>query len=108
LSARQFDWLIPGPAVGADTEINKGKFMNDSLISQGTDLMLYGMGTVVVFLAILVIATSVMSWLIERFFPETPLSDPLSSNAEPASASPDARLLAVIKAAVEQYRNPRS
>lgn len=81
--------------------------MQDSLINQGVDLMLYGMGTVVVFLAILVVATLIMSWLIQHVFSERSAveasTDPV---ADPLPAYPDAKLLAVIKAAIEQHRNP--
>lgn len=76
--------------------------MQESLIEQGVDLMLYGMGTVVVFLAILVVATLCMSRFIRRFFPEADVPA-----APPADLKPDARLLAAIKAAIEQHRAKR-
>lgn len=81
--------------------------MQESLIEQGVDLMLYGMGTVVVFLAILVVATLGMSWFIRHFFPEAdvPVTPAADLNADPVL--PDARLLAVIKAAIEQHRAKR-
>jgi oxaloacetate decarboxylase gamma subunit len=41
--------------------------MQDTLIDQGLNLMLFGMGTVFVFLTILVFATTVMSTLVNRF-----------------------------------------
>ena len=44
--------------------------MQDTLIDQGLNLMLFGMGTVFVFLTILVFATTVMSKLVNRFSPE--------------------------------------
>ena len=44
--------------------------MQGDIVSQGLELMLYGMGTVVVFLALLVVATTGMSRLIGRYFPE--------------------------------------
>ena len=42
----------------------------DSLISDGFNLMWIGMGTVFVFLVVLVLATQVMSALINKFYPE--------------------------------------
>ena len=39
------------------------------LVAQGIELMLLGMGTVVVFLALLVSATTLMSRTINRFWP---------------------------------------
>lgn len=43
--------------------------MQDTLIDQGLNLMLFGMGTVFVFLTILVFATTLMSALVNRFAP---------------------------------------
>ena len=46
--------------------------MQTDLIGQGLELMLYGMGTVVVFLTLLVFTTSGMSLLVRRFIPAHP------------------------------------
>jgi oxaloacetate decarboxylase gamma subunit len=83
--------------------------MQDDIIAQGLELMLYGMGTVVLFLALLVIATVVMSRLVERYFPEpkpTPTVDEALRRlrAGTAAAGPDAEVVAVIAAAIHQYR----
>ena len=47
--------------------------MQGDIVAQGVELMLYGMGTVVIFLALLILATTAMSQLVERFFPEPEL-----------------------------------
>ena len=52
--------------------------------------MLYGMGTVVVFLGLLVLATFGMSGLITRYFPEPELP-PVTASAQPGKAAPRAR-----------------
>lgn len=44
--------------------------MQDNLIDQGLNLMLYGMGTVFVFLTLLVFATTLMSKVVNRLVPE--------------------------------------
>lgn len=44
--------------------------MQETLIDQGLNLMLYGMGTVFVFLTILVFATGMMSRIVARFSSE--------------------------------------
>ena len=83
--------------------------MQNEIIGQGLELMLYGMGTVVLFLALLVIATVAMSRLVERYFPE-PKPAPTVDEAlrrlrgEKVAADTDAELVAVIGAAVHQHR----
>ncbi len=72
--------------------------MEPSLIEQGVELMLFGMGTVIVFLTLLVFATSAMSALVLRFSPP----------AEPPASPPpvkDGTLLAVIAAAIHKHRS---
>lgn len=83
--------------------------MQESLLSQGLDLMVYGMGTVFVFLALLIVVTSAMSRLVVRFFPEAPT--PVKA-AKPIARKPsgavDPRTLQVISAAIQQHRSRRS
>jgi oxaloacetate decarboxylase gamma subunit len=43
--------------------------MQNELINEGLTLMLAGMGTVFVFLTALVLAMTLMSWLVARFQP---------------------------------------
>ena len=67
------------------------------VVTQGFDLVIYGMGTVFVFLTILVLLTMLMSMIVK--------SDPEPIPATSASNAPvDSRTLAVIHAAVQQYR----
>ena len=65
--------------------------------------MLYGMGTVVVFLTLLVFVTSAMSVLVQRHFPLPPESGRRADG--PALA--DATLAAVITAAIHKHRSSR-
>ena len=76
--------------------------MQSSLVQQGVELMLFGMGTVFAFLACLVLVTALMSALIQRM---TPLKEtlPVVSPQEPAQN--DEQLMAVISAAVHKYRS---
>lgn len=92
--------------------------MADRLMQQGTDLMLFGMGSVLVFLTMLVIAMVAMSALVRRWFAEpepVPTKNRASgagqssgpaSRAKPASQISDKKL-AIIKAAIEQHRARR-
>jgi oxaloacetate decarboxylase gamma subunit len=83
--------------------------MQESLLSQGLDLMVYGMGSVFVFLALLILVTTVISKLVVRFFPETPapVKAMKSTIRKPADAV-DPRTLQVIRAAIQQHRARRS
>lgn len=74
--------------------------MQDSIIQQGADLMLFGMGTVFVFLTVLVITTQIMSALMARYFPEPEKLQPVTVPA----GQVDARTRAIIKAAIDQHR----
>jgi oxaloacetate decarboxylase (Na+ extruding) subunit gamma len=75
------------------------------VFEQGLELMLYGMGTVVVFLALLVLATSAMSRLINRYFPE-PAPAP-AARAPDRGVEQDPQLLAAISVAIHKYRSRR-
>lgn len=82
------------------------------LLAQGLELMVYGMGTVVSFLALLVIATRLMSGMIRRYFPGIEPPAGAMSGAQralhPAVSSPtegpDPRVLAAVVAAVHLHR----
>jgi len=82
--------------------------MQGDIVAQGVELMLYGMGTVVLFLALLVVMTTFMSRFINRYFPELEPSASaeaalrkLRGKAQPAD---DPNLVAAISAAIHQHR----
>lgn len=77
--------------------------MQDTLLQQGLDITLFGMGIVFSFLLLLVIGTGIMSRIITRNFPEAEPAAPVPSSA----ATDDARLRAIIKAAIDQHRKRR-
>lgn len=81
--------------------------MQNDLVTQGLELMVFGMGTVVVFLALLVVTTGLMSHLVNRFFPEP---EPLVVDTVKPSVEgdiPEDTLVAVITAAITQHRRSR-
>jgi oxaloacetate decarboxylase gamma subunit len=80
--------------------------MQGSIVEQGIELMLFGMGTVVVFLMLLILATNLMSLVLRRFFPEAevPTVRPAPAPAPALQADDQTRLLAVITAAIHRYR----
>ena len=72
-----------------------------SLMSEGFNLMLLGMGTVFVFLTILVIVTSIMSALVQKYG----AVQPADLNPGAAGQLDEATLLAVISAAIHAHRS---
>jgi oxaloacetate decarboxylase gamma subunit len=70
--------------------------------------MLFGMGTVFVFLTLLIIGTTFMSKVINSLFPEAPVE--FSAARTPADAnrvSVDARTINIIEDAIRQHRARR-
>ncbi len=75
-----------------------------TLFEQGIDMMLYGMGSVFVFLLALVLAITLMSRFIARFFPEPEPEPGLQANVQ--AAAPVAPLtVKIIQAAMDQHRS---
>ena len=73
--------------------------MNE-LLSTGIEVMLLGMGIVYSFLALLIVAIKTMSAVMQRYFPELPVSHPQHG----AVHGDDPGTVAAIAAAVHQYR----
>lgn len=82
--------------------------MHGSLLQQGMDLMIYGMGTVIVFLTLLVIATGLMSRFVQRYFPDPIVVAPAKSRATAApSVGVEPKIQRVIEEAIRQHRQTR-
>jgi len=77
--------------------------MDASLISQGLDLLLYGMGTVFTFLTLLVGLTALMSRSVMHFSKEEPIEAEMSSH-KIHSTLVEKRIVKVIQAAIDQHR----
>ncbi|TCK07026.1 OadG family protein [Marinobacterium mangrovicola] len=82
----------------------------DNLLSEGLELMVFGMGFVFVFLTLLVISTGVMSKLVNKYAP-APVAKAATAR-KPAAAAPSAgasanndELVAVMTAAIKKYRS---
>jgi oxaloacetate decarboxylase gamma subunit len=77
--------------------------MDSTLIAQGLDLMLFGMGTVFTFLTLLVGITTLMSMIVNKLVveveeaPAAPLSNSTAAPVEP-------RIAKIIQAAIDQHR----
>lgn len=74
--------------------------MDSQLISQGLDLMLYGMGTVFIFLTVLVAITTLMSTTVNKIAPEQ-VED---SKIKAPQAQVETRIVKAIQAAINQHR----
>lgn len=77
--------------------------LNDNLLNAGVELMLAGMGTVFLFLTLLVGATMLMSVLVQRWFVPVALSEGKAANG--LGSDPSTEELAAISAAIHQHRS---
>lgn len=73
-----------------------------SLISQGLELMIFGMGVVFVFLTMLVYVTGFMSKLVNKLASEQEVVAAPVRTAKPQGVDP--QLLKVLSAAVKEHR----
>lgn len=76
----------------------------DSILQQGTELMLFGMGSVFVFLTLLVFTVTIMSWVIGRFFAEPSVEEVVVKPRAQKPGAIDPTVLSVIQDAVHQHR----
>lgn len=74
--------------------------MDSQLISQGLDLMLYGMGTVFIFLTVLVAITTIMSATVNKIAPEQ-IED---AEIKAPQTQVETRIVKAIQAAINQHR----
>lgn len=85
--------------------------MDSTLISQGLDLMLYGMGTVFTFLTLLVAVTTLMSKIVNTLVVEQPeiTVSPIAAGAGNliAQSTVEPRIAKVIQAAIDQHRSKK-
>ena len=82
--------------------------MQGTLMQQGGELMLFGMGTVFVFLSLLVVLTTIMSRLLQRYV--KPELAAVAQSRMPAQdggegSQQGTQLVAVISAAIHQHRS---
>ena len=74
--------------------------MESQLISQGLDLMLYGMGTVFIFLTVLVAITNLMSTAVNKVAPEQAPDNQI----QVPNTQVETRIVKAIQAAINQHR----
>jgi len=74
--------------------------MDNNLVAEAINLTLFGMGFVFVFLALMVVVTSMMSVLVKRFQPNLNLA--ATSNIE-LSSNIDERTKTIVKKAIKMH-----
>jgi oxaloacetate decarboxylase gamma subunit len=73
--------------------------METNLIIEGFKFMGLGMGTVILFLVIMIVCMNIMSYVVHKFFPEPQVS------LEPAvSTAKNKKIVAAITAAISHHR----
>ncbi|MCF7981860.1 MAG: OadG family protein [Pseudomonadales bacterium] len=77
--------------------------MTGSLLDQGLMLLVFGMGTVFLFLGILVVSTYSMSKIVVKFFPEAEI-EVVVPQRNLNKQNTDSQLISVISAAIHRYR----
>ncbi|SEG58943.1 OadG family protein [Marinobacterium lutimaris] len=82
----------------------------DSLLTEGLELMVFGMGFVFVFLTLLVFSTGVMSKLVNKYVPApapkaAPARKPAPAAASAGATANNDELVAVMTAAIKKYRS---
>lgn len=86
-------------------------FMQTSLFDHALQLLIFGMGTVFVFLILLVVAVNLMSRFVQQYFPEPIALEPHPLAPETDSSKGHTDLdpvtLAAIQAAIHLHRNKR-
>ena len=72
----------------------------ENLVSQGFELAIFGMGTVFVFLTLLILATHFMSLLVQKFE-----YDASERAVQAVTQLDDHHLMTIISAAIAQHKN---
>ena len=79
--------------------MDKGNFMETNLVIEGFKFMGLGMGTVFLFLIVMILSMNIMSKVLHMFFPEPEV------NAAPSAAPKDnKKVIAAITAAIKHHR----
>jgi|TARA_B110000438_G_scaffold184725_1_gene176438 oxaloacetate decarboxylase gamma subunit len=78
--------------------------MEATLIDQGLDLMLFGMGTVFTFLTLLVGVTHLMSMIVNKLAPAEPDALAGALPLDTSGAVVDPRIAKVIQVTIDKHR----
>ena len=74
--------------------------METNLIIEGFKFMGLGMGTVILFLVVMIVCMNIMSYVVHKFFPEPQANLESSANAK----KDNKKVIAAITAAISHHR----
>lgn len=78
--------------------------MDTNLVFEGTKFMVLGMGTVFLFLVLMIVAINAMSMVIHKFFPE-PEGTASATPSTPAKSNVSAKVAAITAAIMHHKQN---
>jgi len=84
--------------------MHKGNLMETNLVIEGLKFMGLGMGTVFVFLAIMIFCMNIMSYIVHKFFPEPQVSITPSNGSNTTTTQDKKKIVAAITAAIKHHR----
>ena len=76
-----------------------------NLISEGVKFMILGMGTVFMFLILMIITLQLQAKVIQKFFPQTNIPHKRDESASKKDLDEEKRVVAVITGAVSSFRD---
>jgi len=82
--------------------MDKGNFMETNLVIEGFKFMGLGMGTVFLFLIVMILSMNIMSKVLHKFFPEPEVSAVASSTT--TAPQDNKKVIAAITAAIKHHR----
>jgi len=83
--------------------MDKGNFMETNLVIEGFKFMGLGMGTVFLFLVVMIFSMNIMSKVLHMFFPE-PEVNAAPSTTSSAAPQDNKKVIAAITAAIKHHR----
>ena len=78
----------------------KGNFMETNLILEGFKFMGLGMGTVFLFLVVLIVSMNILSIVVHKFFPEPQAN----ADTQVTNQNDNKKVIAAITAAISHHR----
>ncbi len=79
--------------------------MEANLVAEGVKFMFLGMGTVFLFLVIMIIAMTLQAKIIQRFFPEPNQGSVPAAPAQNAQQKKNNKVAAIVAAIIEDKKN---